>query len=114
MGDYTLINMKMDRTSVSENRYNIIATYEVKETDGIHIRTVTVPVDTFYYPNFYINRSLSMLDPVSDEIDLGFGTIKAHHHIDIQDELVKPRIEKMTVAEIEKILGYKVEIVSEE
>lgn len=50
-------------------------------------------------------------------IRCGFGTVLPvmnHDNVDYTVEIVKEKTHKLTVAEIEKRLGYKIEIVSEE
>lgn len=88
-------------------QYYFEAKYEVKEKDGKHVVCCEIPV--FVYdrmPDVTVACGITT-------VDFGFGEISIFGDVRVEDRLVKPRVEKMTIADIEKELGYKIEIVGE-
>lgn len=98
---------------VVNDKREIVAQYRTKEEDGIHIQTLTIPIEVFDMPLSLVRNFTNREIIPYDTVDLGFGKITASGQIHVLNKLIEPKVEKMTVAEIEKKLGYKIEIISE-
>ena len=94
-----------------------------KAKDGKH--EVTIPACEFPLNpnNLYIHQEFYDTDIVppatyyfkgASELRLFPATNPDRTHYVLTDKLVEPRVEEMTIAQIEKELGYKVKIVNEE
>lgn len=90
-------------------RATIQANYEVERNDGLYKQSFYIPIKFWDRPS--ISGGFGTL--AEDYINLGFGSIISKK-MTTTEELIKPRVEKMTIAEIEKKLGYKIEIIDED
>ena len=110
-----------------DNRYYLHAEYEKEDDDKI-TRTIIPKIElpVMHYP--YI-ENYEGLCGIRCNIDLGFGTLSALRG-DVSDPrngktcdatdvfyasyVIKTKTKKMTLSEIEKELGHKIELVSED
>ena len=110
-----------------DNRYYLHAEYEKEDDDKI-TRTIIPKIELpiMHYPFI---ESYDGLCGIRCNIDLGFGTLTALRG-DVSDPrngktgnvtdvfyanyVIKTKTKKMTLSEIEKILGHKIELVSED
>ena len=109
MHESKLTNLKLyqdDGMYYLESEYEIITKY--------NRRKMIIPrilLQTFCYPS--ITHECGIIDRFS--VDLGFGELLAGRNKDgyfIKEEVIEEYPQKMTLEEIEKKLGYKVELVS--
>ncbi len=109
------------KTERGEWRMELTCTYKAK--DGKH--EVTIPACEFPVNpnNLYIHQEFHDTDMVPPatyylegmrELRLFPATNPDRTHYVLTDKLVEPRVEEMTITQIEKELGYKVKIVNEE
>lgn len=101
-----LIDIKI-RYDAKCNQHYLEARYETNKRDGIHERCYSMPIHVFSDLPY-----LERYEGIST-IDFGFCTLCADTGLVIEDHLVSPRVEKMTIADIEELLGYKIELVEE-
>ena len=106
-------DLKLHKSIQRPYNYVLSATYEVEDDTGIYIYEIS----DIYLPlasGFGVSPSCNFDGNMPDYIDLGFGSLPfdATNGIKKTKIMDKPK-KKMTVEEIEKQLGYKVEIVSE-
>lgn len=118
----TLIKVVPYKTERGEWRMELTCTYKAK--DGKH--EVTIPECEFPVNpnNLYIHEELDNTDYGAlrptyylegvRELRLFPATNPDRTHYVLTDKLVEPRVKEMTIAQIEKELGYKVKIVNEE
>ena len=102
-----------DKSKESNNAKKIVVTYEEERKDGVHRRIVYVPM---LFNDYRVIDTTPSYDAfMSNEafVDLGFGSMKilSKNQIMVKDILVKERVEKLTIEDIEKQLGYRIEIV---
>lgn len=100
-------------------KYILEDDHEIRE---VIIPKVSIGINRRYHPefnndfdhrfNFEVEGRLS-LGPTMFRLYSGVGHDGANHVL-YTEKLLKKKTKKMTVAEIEKKLGYKIEIVSEE
>lgn len=119
MGKEKLIRFDIMYRPVSD-KYEIVAEYLAEEKDGKHKYTYEVPINVSMDLPICSNKvlheySYSDINIATGTIDFGFGEINVYSSdpTTIKDELIEPKVKKMTIADIEKELGYKVEIVGE-
>lgn len=118
----TLAKVVPYKTERGEWRMELTCTYKAK--DGMH--EVTIPACEFpvnpnnlYIHQEFDNTAYGALRPTyylegTSELRLFPATNPDRTHYVLTDKLVEPRVEEMTIAQIEKELGYKVKIVNEE
>ncbi len=117
----TLTKVVPYKTERGEWRLELTCTYEAK--NGKH--EVTIPACEFPVNpnNLYIHQEFHDTDIVPQatyylegmrELRLFPATNPDRTHYVLTDKLVEPRVEEMTITQIEKELGYKVKIVNEE
>lgn len=105
--------MKLIDIKFSEDKKYILAEYEEERKDGLYSHFIEVPIQ--FYPAGPLIRKDSFDEGLYyPTIDFGFGQVEANGDIIRKTNLIKQRIEEMTIADIEKKLGYKVKLVSEE
>lgn len=103
--------MKLIDIRFSEDKKYILAEYEEDRKDGLYLHSFKIPIS--FYPNGpLITANYDYF--IRDKIDFGFGYIDIEGKMERTLKLIKPRVEEMTIADIEKELGYKVKLVSEE
>jgi hypothetical protein len=123
------VNLYTERDACSRVvKYYLDVTYQTENLEcvcDIHIPKIELPISN----DIMISRERVPFDEynpnptlyvVKDTVDLGFGPlplkyIKGEHSEPVlyTVKVIKEKTKKMTVAEIEKALGHKVEIVSE-
>lgn len=93
------------------NQYYIEARYKGDRKDGRYEFYYSVPIYVFTetLPHREIYGGLCR----TSTINFGFGAICADTGLVIEEHLITPRVEKMTIADIEEELGYKIELVEE-
>lgn len=107
-----------------ERGYHLSATYEYETDEGVFRATfphIVLDVMTKRLPWFKIEKDPIYIDGERGLIDIGFRQtiMDKHDNHDGTDpyyfkvETLQEKTHKMTIAEIEKKLGYKIEIVSE-
>lgn len=111
--------------SAKENTWFLSLQYEYSDNDGLHqvyFPKVRLPISQDIIP---IVHSTNMSDLPPHYIKTFYvtpideGDVKdprngqIYNHVYMTDILVEPKVKKMTLAEIEKKLGYKIEIVDE-
>lgn len=114
-----LVNAKLN-----EDYSSLSLTYEYINTDGLHRRTYpNIPMNIVQHtlPDireitcelpYIIREPKDLLSSRQFEINVGYGYVKIDTDgIIFEDKLIEPRVEELTIAEIEKRLGYKVKIV---
>lgn len=118
----TLTKVVPYKTERGEWRMVLTCTYEAK--DGKH--EVTIPAcelplnpNNLYIHQEFDNTAYGVLQPTYylegvRELRLFPATNPDRTHYVLTDKLVELRVEEMTIAQIEKELGYKVKIVNEE
>lgn len=133
MFDFYAINnrqatLKNARAYCESGTYYLKLAYEYEDKDGTH--QLIYPKVSFPFPQqctpcieaeVCIGSSLIQLIPHNEcTALLGDVTVRKSDGVTINttnvmvsDVLIKPKVHKMTIKEIEKELGYKVEIVSE-
>ena len=117
VGNYERAELKDIKLVKKHNTYVLDVTYEYENKYGVYelnIPCVHLPLMTNRLPAYTFDMGL--YNDQQLEIDLGFG------ELDVLKEYktgmthtikeIKKKTQKMTVAEIEAALGYKVEIVS--
>lgn len=111
--------------SEMENMWCLALQYEYSDNDGLHqvnFPKVELPISQNNIP---IMKSTCASDHPECYIET-YGTTQLHegevkdprngqiyNHVYMTDILVEPKVKKMTLAEIEKKLGYKIAIVNE-
>lgn len=103
MHESKLTNLKLYQ---DDGMYYLEAEYEI--ITKYNRRKMIIPrilLQTFCYPS--ITHECGIIDRFS--VDLGFGELLAER---IKEEVIEEYPQKMTLEEIEKKLGYKVELVS--
>ncbi len=109
------------KTERGEWRMELTYTYKAK--DGMH--EITIPACEFLLNpnNLYIHQEFYDTDIIppatyylkgASELRLFPATNPDRTHYVLTDKLVEPRMEEMTIDQIEKELGYKVKIVNAE
>lgn len=101
------------------NKYFAKVVYEHEDEKGVWETTypkIVIPIEQYDMPK--MNHCFGDI-PLFDfrTVDLGFGdlpVIANEDNIYAVSKLVKPKIHEMTIAEIEKKLGYKIRIKGEE
>ena len=110
--------------SAKENTWFLALQYEYSDNNGLHqvyFPKVELPISQNIIPIVH-NTIKSDLPPHYIETfsvtSVDEGEVKdprdgqIYNHVYMADILVEPKVKKMTLAEIEKKLGYKIEIVS--
>lgn len=118
----TLTKVVPYKTERGEWRLELTCTYEAK--DGKH--EVTIPACEFplnpnnlYIHQEFDNTAYGALRPTyylegASALELFQARNRDGTYYILTDRLVEPRVEEMTIAQIEKELGYKVKIVNGE
>lgn len=117
MNEYKLIDASL--VEDADGRHYLDLTYEYEDQyriSKVHFPMVRLPIERVRY----INSSCSYWDR-EHSVEFGNGlelSLSKYKDIDGNEyvykaEVIKEKTQKMTVAEIEKKLGYKIEIVSE-
>lgn len=118
VGNYDRAELKDIKLVEDGKSYFMDVTYEYENKYGVyelHIPKVHLPIMTDRLPS-YIRSCYSVIFDPEVSIDLGFGELhvlkdnKTGMTYKITE--IEKKTHKMTVAEIEAALGYKVEIVS--
>lgn len=114
MEKVTLVDMQLHKKRLRNGSYSYYLSAEYNRENDYGIYRITVPhVDVPILNQFSITTSIDPFD--IDYIDFGFGSLpfKAMDGGIIETKIKDKPKKKMTVDEIEKQLGYKIEIVSE-
>ena len=121
VGKYDRAELK-DLKLIKENeKYYFDATYEYENKNGVYelnIPRIILPIVPDRMPSYHHDVSLGNIHPGTLEVDLGYlGYLQVERDMKtnmthrITEIKKKPR--KMTLAEVEKRLGHKIELVSE-
>lgn len=118
VGNYDRAVLKDIKLVKKHNTYVLDVTYEYENKYGVYelnIPCVYLPIMTDRLPTYKHSCYSVVFDP-EVTIDLGFGELDVlkDHKSGMTHKIteVEKKTHKMTVAEIEAALGYKVEIVS--
>lgn len=109
-----------DTICSKKRRYFLGLTYEFEDAQEnvheVYISRVPLPVYDQGIPEIKHKSVYTMGSRIStgDSIDIGYGDVDLPSDYVLIDTIVKYGIKEMTLEEIEKELGYKVKIVSEE
>ena len=95
--------------------YYLSAEYIKETNDGIYsINIPEMKLDINHHGFIYkVEPFDRLMFYPNATVDIGFGDLKLPYHNHIIETKIEDKVHKMTVEEIEKGLGYKVEIVSE-
>lgn len=118
-------NYRVEASVVEEDLFQpcvfLSVTYDYKDSKGTHrvtIPKIYIPLENGFNVDF--NRDSSSIDLDNHFLwlcksDCTDSKGIKHENVCVIDEIIEPaKPKKMTVADIEKQLGYKIEIVSEE
>lgn len=118
VGNYDRAELKDIKLVEDGKSYFLDVTYEYENKYGVYelnIPKVHLPIMTDQLP-FYKRSCYSIVFDPEVTVDLGFGELDVlkDHKSGVTHKIteIKKKTQKMTVAEIEAALGYKVEIVS--
>ena len=113
MDKITLVDMKLHKNKLANGVYSYYLSAEYNRENEFGIFRITVPhVDLPLSNGFSWSTSTDPFDV--DLIDFGFGELPFRaRNGGIIETKIKDKTKKMTLAEIEKKLGHKIELVSE-
>lgn len=110
-----LIDLRIDKNEDSK-QYYIIATY-FQETDTKYVKhTIKAPLIIYEDSLPVCEYSLPCIDNYLGStnnliVNLGFGELE---NATIKTEVVREKIKRMTLKEVEQALGYAIELIKEE
>lgn len=122
------VNASVVEDGLSDPRVYLSVTYDYKNSTGTHrvtIPKIYIPLENgfnidsseIYYGIYGYSPTIALRDRylLAYRSDCTDSRGINHENVCVIDEIIEPaKPKKMTVADIEKQLGYKIEIVSEE
>lgn len=110
-----LVSLTLHEDKNCYPRYYLRAVYKVEDERGVHMVTfprIILPVVSSF-PAIVIEHG--HFDDEVATVDIGFGEMPMHKEdgVYVVAELLKEKVHDMTIADIEKQLGYKIRVVSD-